>query len=196
MKQRKRSFPYQFDYEARVAQIEGTAQFVEINALAQLDAEKGSKAMQRILERITDPASYFPVRAISYDIGTALLGCINLSDSYPYEEFNDRTFCHGIIAGADSAYLQVLTSETARLIDEYHQESERIINAALQKNEIVLEGSYPLVSVNVWDARRYGHCLTSRFFVAYREGKQTKVLYGDFVVEIDDKFIIHKVYRQ
>ena len=50
--------------------------------------------------------------------------------------------------------------------------------------------------MNVWDARRYGHYLTSRYFVAYKEGKKDSVLYGDFVVEIDEKFVIHKVYRQ
>ncbi len=196
MKQRKRSFPYQFDYEARVAQIEGTAQFVEIHALSQLDEGKGRKAWERVLNKITDPASYFPIRTVCYDFGAALLECVYLSDAYPFEEFTDRTFSHGIIAGADSAYLQVFTAETARLIDEYHQESKRIIDAAVQKNEIVLEGNYPLVGVNVWDARRYGHCLTSRFFVQYRDGKTTKTLYGDFVVEIDDKFVIHKIYRQ
>lgn len=196
MKQRKRSFPYQFDYEARVAQIEGTALFVEINALSQLNAEKAAKAWQKILEKITDPARYFPIRSVSYDFGAALLECVYLSDAYPYEEFTDKTFSHGIIAGADSAYLQVFTSKAAQLIDEYHKESERIIKAALQKNEIVLEGSYPLVTVNIFDARRYDHWLTSRYFVAYKEKRKVSFLYGNFVVEIDDKFVIHKVYRQ
>ncbi|HHY81665.1 MAG TPA: hypothetical protein GX505_03170 [Clostridiales bacterium] len=78
----------------------------------------------------------------------------------------------------------------------YYQETERIINTALNKGEICLKGNYPLVSLNIWDARWNGKYATSNCFVAYMDGEQQKFLNGNFAVELDDNMNILAVYRQ
>lgn len=49
-------FPYAYDYESRIEQIEGSAHFVELAALAQLDPEKAASCWERLFSELSDPA--------------------------------------------------------------------------------------------------------------------------------------------
>ncbi|MBQ9461641.1 MAG: hypothetical protein IJU51_06995, partial [Clostridia bacterium] len=46
---RKERFPYEYDYEARTEQIEGSANYVELKALEQISQEKAAKERERLL---------------------------------------------------------------------------------------------------------------------------------------------------
>lgn len=75
-KQRAQKHPYEYDYEARIEQIEGSANYVEMRALEQLDPAKAQAKWNGALIAVLDPASYLPIRIVSYTIGALFLACI------------------------------------------------------------------------------------------------------------------------
>lgn len=194
---RAERFPYEYDYEARIEQIEGAAQYVELLALEQLSAEKAEKARQSIWEKLAEPERYMPVRMISYAIGAAFLSCIRTCSGYDAESFSAVPFSVGILAEASGAAPELKPDPRAEtVVASYEAETRAIIGAALKKNRVVLRGRYPLVSLNIASARRDGRYAFSEFFVMYRDGDAIRTLDGDFVVELDESDNICAVYAQ
>lgn len=196
-KARAARFPYEYAYESRIEQIEGSANYVELCALSQLDAEKGKRGWERALARIAEPERYAPTRVVSYLTGAALLGCIRLCSGYDFEAFTDIPFAEGILAEAAGMALPVVRDMRAETVCKaYEAETQRIIDTALAKNQIVLRGCYPLDSLNIWDARRSGRYAVSNLFLAYRDGGRARNLEGNFVVELDGEGNVLTVYEQ
>lgn len=196
-KMRAQLYPREYDYEARIEQIEGSANYVELNALAQIAPEKGALRWRKMLAEINDPGAYTPIRVISYYVGAAFLGCIKSCSSFCCEDFGPVTFAQEIIRETESAkQAYPIIPAVEKSIAEFLNETKEIVHTALSKNEVVLRGEYPLCSLNVWDARWDGRYAVSNGFVAWFDGTDKKVLNGDFVVEMGRDCIIRTVYRQ
>ncbi len=190
-------FPYEYEYEARVEQIEGTANYVEVNALEQINREKGKMAWQNMLDRICNPEKYFPIRIISYKTGAAVLACIKKCSDLNCELFTEQPFACQMISGVTAGDVQVPHDvEMEKCLQSYLKETHEIIETAIRKNDCVLKGKYPLDSVNIWDARCEGRYITSNSFVCYRDGGEFRTLYGDFVIETDADYNILTVLTQ
>ncbi|MBE5905225.1 MAG: hypothetical protein E7277_00325 [Lachnospiraceae bacterium] len=82
-----------------------------------------------------------------------------------------------------------------KVLQEYQQETEKMITSTVSKNEILLEGPVKLRSVNVFDARRQGDYVTSRFFLMYQVGEEDHVIKENVVIKMRDEKIIDRVYR-
>ena len=196
-RRRAEDYPYEYAYEAGVEQIEGTANYVEASALAQLDPEKGRAAWKRILERISGPKNYFPVRIISYQIGAAMIACVKRCSDTDCESFGERPLALEILSRAQAATEPLpVDGDAERLVKEYLEQTHDLVQSAVRKNDRVLSGRFPLVSVNIWDARSEGNYVTSNLFLMYRDGEETKTINGDFVVETDGDYHILTVYRK
>jgi len=196
-KLRKHLFPRQYDYEARVEQIEGTANYVELLVLMQIAPEKGRLRLSKMLDDITNAGKYFPIRIISYSIGAVFLYCIKKCSSFRFTRFSDRPLSDEIIDDIPFTPVEITNDpDMEKHLTAYNAETERIISTALEKGEICLEGKYPLVSLNIWDARWNGKYAVSNYIVVYRDDDRQKVLNGNFVVEIDADLNILTVYRQ
>lgn len=191
------AYPYEYEYEAKIEQIEGTANDVELQALTQLNAAAGHRAWRRVLARIAQPKRYFPVRVSCYDTGAALFSCLRACTTMDVFAFDDVPFSVAMLRHAPAGTIHVPTSADAiACLAEYNAETHRIIAGAIETGECVLEGSYPLVSVNVYDARCEGAYVVSNYFLAYLDGCTERVLRGDFVVQLDERQRIRKVFRQ
>ncbi|MBQ9459538.1 MAG: hypothetical protein IJU66_06345 [Oscillospiraceae bacterium] len=196
-KARAERFPYEYDYESRIEQLEGSAQYVELRALERLDEKKAARAWETLWESLADPARYVPARMISYSTGTALLACIRTCSEYDAEAFTPVPFAQGILAeAAEAAPLAAVDPRAAEAVAAYEAETRAIIDAALRKKRVVLRGKYPLASLNVATARRDGRYAISYFFVMYRDAGTLRTLRGDFVVELDGEDDISAVYEQ
>ncbi|MBO4915925.1 MAG: hypothetical protein J5449_12065 [Oscillospiraceae bacterium] len=196
-KLRSEKFPAEYDYEARIEQIEGSANYVELKALAQLDPQKAASAWDKIMDKIKKPASYTPIRVVSYGIGAAFLRCLELHSAVDFQAFDDIPFAVKAIDGASPLQRGSRTDpKVNECVKAFTDETNGIIRSALDKNEIVLQGGYPLCSLNIWDARWDGRYATSNYFVSYYDDGQIKVLNGNFVVEMGRDCIIKTVYKQ
>lgn len=196
-KMRADNYPYEYEYEAKIEQIEGTAKFVEVNALTQLNNEKGKLAWQNILDSICNPENYFPIRIISYDIGAAVIACIKKCSDIDCEIFTEQPFSSEIISKVNGDDVSKLNnSEMEKCLNHYLKETHRIIEAAVKKSDCVLRGKYPLISINIWDARCEEKYITSNHFLMYKDGEECKTIYGDFVIEVDVDYNVLTVLKQ
>jgi hypothetical protein len=194
---RHEKFPYEYEYESSIEQIEGSAHYVELKALEQLDYDLAQKQWKLLFENVCNPKHYFPIRIISYSIGALVLRCINKASNIDPFSFSNQTFSMEIIQGQSLGEIDVVIDpKVLYFLDEYQIETKTIINQTLKKNEIVLVGKYPLVSLNIYNARYIENYATSTYFVAYNDGTEMKVVHGDFVVQLDNEQNIIKIYRQ
>jgi hypothetical protein len=196
-KVRYKKFPYEFDYESRIEQIEGSAHYVELKALEQLDELATESQWKNLVEKINQPSLYFPIRIISYSIGALLLKCIDMDSTFDYMKESNTPFSIEILKDVDFEEKNVSNhSEFQKYFDQYFIETQSIIDKALSKNDVALLGEYPLVSLNIYDARFLNGYATSSYFVAYQDKDEMKVMHGNFVVELDKELNILTVYRQ
>lgn len=194
-KMRAELHPREYDYEARTEQIEGSAKYVELNALSRINPEKGAQQWRKLLVAIKEPSAYTPIRIVSYNVGAAFLNCIKRCSLFNCNDFGDTTFAQKIIETvAPAEQVPPVNTDVVRCVKSYYDTTQKIIRTALSKNAVGLSGEYPLCALNVWDARSDGKYATSSHFISYFDGTEEKTLYGDFVAEIDRDCIIHTVY--
>ncbi len=72
-KYREELYSLEVDYESKIETVEGTAQYIELLVLKQLDGYQYTSSLNNIINRLQNPKNYLDTRRISYDIGTILL---------------------------------------------------------------------------------------------------------------------------
>ena len=207
-KARSDRFPYEYDYEARIEQIEGTAHYVELMTLAQLDGEKAKRKWDQLLIAISDPAQYFPVRSVTYLTGAAFIACLRRYTDLDTDVFADTPFAMAALEQVTSCDIPEKDARVAASLDDWRKRTEDIVMKTLEKGDILLEkGEYRLIAWNVYDSYWDGRYAVLTSFFAYIEGSglpktdeelfaQMKVVKGDFVVEVDEDLHLFRVWRR
>ena len=204
---RMESFPFAYDYEARIEQIEGTAQYVELAALAQLDPGKAGEAWERMLAALSDPARYFPVRVVTYLSGAAFIACLRKYTDMDTDVFTDTPFSVAAVGKAAPCALPEKDGRAAACLDDWRKKNREIVDRTLEKGDLELEGSYRMIAWNVYDGTWDGKYAVLTSFIGYIEGAelpktdeelfaQMKIIHGDFVAEVDDELRLTRVWRQ
>ncbi len=192
---RKRHFPYEYAYESAVEQIEGTANYVEMEALKQLDASKYDALLVKKQKQIVTPEALIPVRIMSYDVGALLFNILKTHSTYNVERITKAPFSQVMLK--DFKGESINTKVDVRInnvIEKHHEKTRKMISKAQNKGECVLQGKYPLTKLNVYDARYLHPYAVSTFFVAYEDGKEETMLYGDCVMALDNDKDIETLY--
>ena len=206
-KARMERFPFEYDYEARIEQIEGTAHFAENGALAQLAPEKAEKSRERMLADLSDPAKYFPVRAITYLSGAAFIACLRKYTDMDTDTMTDTPFAVAAITGAEPCDLPESDPGAAKCLAEWKKASRDVVNRTIAKGEVVLEGTNRMICWNVYDGTWDGQYAVLTSFIGYIEGDEMpqtdeelfakmKMLNGSFVAELDGELRLGRVWRQ
>ncbi len=196
---RRERYPYEFSYESRAEEIEGAANYVEWQALRQLDAAKADELTEEMRAAMTEPKRLFPIRISCYYSGALLIHALLRAGLYRFEPperpaaalaLRDAAPSDGGFPGREACCRRVSEAITA-----FRAESASIVRAALEKNELVLSGPLELAFVNIYDARCYEGFLTSRYFVMVRDGGEERMLPGNFVIRMRDEKTVDAVYR-
>ena len=206
-KARKERFPFAYDYEARIEQIEGTAHFVELAALKQLNEEKAKERWKQLFAELRDPKRYFPARSVTYLSGAAFISCLRKYTAFDTDAFTSVPFALAALEGVRPYALPEADPRVEATLADWRQQGREIVNRAMEKGEIVLDGVYRLIAFNVYDAFWDGKYAVISCFIGYIEGTdlpetdealfaQMKVMNGDFVAELDGDLRISRVWRQ
>ena len=205
-KARMDRFPFAYDYEARIEQIEGTANYVELEALSQLDEGKGEKRKKEALDEISDPTRYFPVRAVTYMTGAAFLSCLRRYTDIDTESFTDTPFSVEALKNAKPCAMPEGDARVAACLEKWRERTREKVSRAIKKNEVVLDGTHCLAAWNVYDGYWDGRYALLTFFLGYTDGplpdtqeqamSQIKFLNGDFVAELSSDLTLSHVWRQ
>ncbi len=187
-------FPYEYRYESCTEQIEGTAQYVELKALEQLSPALFVKETERLKSRIVTESNLLPVRIICYDVGALLLLLLEENGVEYDKGFGDIPFSEGLLAEA-AEYQGDIPHTMKEAVESYFRKAEDTIREGLLKNDLVLEGEFDLLGVNVYNAVYHRGYLISTFFVMFAEGGEQRVEYGDFLIETDEKRKMTRLFR-
>ncbi|MBQ4425975.1 MAG: hypothetical protein IJM83_00025 [Firmicutes bacterium] len=198
-KRRREKFPYEFSYESKVEEIEGSANFVEWQALRQLDEKKAAALTDRMRVVLTKAESLFPIRISGYFSGALMISALLQAGCYSFDPAV-RPAAALILDKADPSDggfpgKEACLRKVSDALRTFFAETDAIIQAALQRNEIVLRGPLELVSANIYDARCCRGYITSTYFLMARDGTEDKLLYGNFVIRMKDEKTIETVYR-
>ncbi|MCR5008572.1 MAG: hypothetical protein K6A76_08355 [Oribacterium sp.] len=78
------AFPYEFSYETKVEEIEGTATYVEWQVLKQLDEKKAYEFTEKMKKVMLKPEYFFPIRISSYNTGALMIHAMSCADNYSF----------------------------------------------------------------------------------------------------------------
>ena len=187
-KYRQEKFPYEFQYENGVERLEGSANYVEWQALKQLDSSKADELFASMVVKLSDCGFYFPIRISNYYSG-ALFYAVQFTEQVKsiFEDATTNEVIGNISYSSDS-----LMKEAAL---RYFAETERIVTKALESNKVIIEEPVELLGLNVYDARRYNQYLTSTYFLMYSRNGKREILNGNFVIKMLKDTSIEKVYE-
>ena len=198
-RRRWEQYPYETGYESRVEEIEGSAAYVEWMVLQQLDAARAKDFTARMCSSVTDPKALLPIRISCYDTGALLFHAMAAAGDDPFTPAARPAILtvQKSVPPSDGAFpgKAVCMQAAADAINAYQQTSAAMVRAALDKHAVALEGPAELLGLNIYDARRVGNALTSRYFLTVRQAGAEKTLYGDFVIQMLDERTIGRVYR-
>lgn len=84
--------------------------------------------------------------------------------------------------------------EVEEKIKEFRLKQEEKIKKLTSK-EAILTKTYNLLAVNIYDDWFYNRYLYSRYFIAYEDEGQQKILQGNYLLEMDEGKI-KKIYKE
>ena len=187
-KYRQEKFPYEFQYESSIEKLEGSANYVEWQALKQLDSSKADELFASMTVQLSDCGFYFPIRISNYYSG-ALFYAVQFTEQVKsvFEANATGESIGDISCNSDFAMKEAVL--------RYAEETERIVAKALASNKVIIEEPVELLGVNVYNARRYKQYLTSTYFLMYLRNGKEEILNGNFIIKMMDDKTIEKVYE-
>ena len=198
-KRRSMMFPYESSFESMEEEIEGSANYVEWQVLKQLDQNRANELTARMRELMTKPEYLFPIRISCYYAGALMINALCGAGRYRFET-DARPVILSVLNGAepsdgDFPGKAEVVRRASEAVDSFYQETDAIVRSALEKDIVVLNGPAELMGVNVYNARCHNGCITSTYFLMYREGGENRMLPGNFVIKMRDEKTIDAVYR-
>ena len=198
-KYRSEAFPFEFSYECKVEEIEGTANYVEWQVLKQLDGPAAAALADRMRETVKRPGALFPIRISCYFTGALMIHAMRQAGTYDFEPaerpaplriLRAAPASDGSFAGKEACFRRVSDA-----VASYREETETIIRSALERADVAAEGPLELGFVNIYNARYHDGYVITTYFLMVRDGAEEKMLAGNFVVRMRDEKTIDKVYR-
>ena len=204
---RKAHFPYEYGYEARIEQIEGTAHYVELAALEHLAPEKARARWDEVLAAVNDVEQNFQVRAVSYLTGAALIACVKKYTPFDTDLPGPVPFAEAILEGAEPCPMPDTDPRVEACLEKKRDDILKVIEETLDKNDVALEGDQLLTAWNVYDAVREGPYAVITHFLGYLGGtekadtdeelfRRMKIIHGDFVVRLTDGLRFDRAWRR
>lgn len=197
-KRRSEKHPFEFSYESRIEEIEGSATYVEWMVLQQLDERAAAAMTERLRAAVTQPEQLFPIRISCYYTGALMIHALLGAGLYSFAPPERPAVCAALrdVQPSDGGFpgKDTYWCKASDAIAAFHRESEEIIRSALERNEVVLTGPAELLCINIYDARFYKGYMTSRYFLQYRDEQGAHTIHGNFVLHMENEKTISCVY--
>jgi hypothetical protein len=194
-KYRATKYAFEYSYETKIEQIEGVANFIELEVLKQISVNEYLKKINDMKTAILKKDKLFPIRIISYDIGALILTVLKDNNISFNEEFNNKTFLDSLVLDSELELILNPLMNLQKELELFRIKKEEIINRTLLKNDVVFSGKANLLGFNVYNALYLADFIISYFFVMYGDNENPKIEYGNFVIMTLEEGIINKIYR-
>lgn len=194
---RKEHYPFEFTYESKIETVEGMAQYVELEALKQLDPARYHEKIFKVMDYIEHIDNYKNIRFLSYDFGTLLMLIINKYNlSFDYSLTSSQTIAEQLLNNSfDGDSKPYCKAEFKDLIQSIYHARKELIKGILdaphdtKKLNHQLYGFDPL---NTFKEDQYIYC--KDFAGIY--GDEMTWLRGEMILEIDDEGTLIMIYTK
>ena len=193
-KYRSQNFPYEYHYEAYIEQMEGSADYVELMCLKQLSQPLFHQRLLTIMQSIVEVEKMLPIRIACYQTGALLLYILKQNNIVFDDSLVKNSFAESLLLGVSPRECTSKFS-TGDAIQKFFAESSKIVENALQKNDVVCDVSCNLLGVNVYNAVHINNYIISYYFVMYGERENSQIKMGNFVIETHENKKLTKIYR-
>lgn len=198
-KHRSGKYPYEFSYESKIEEIEGSATYAEWMVLQQLDERAAAAMTERMRAAVTQPEVLVPIRISCYYTGALMIHALLCAGTYSFAPAERPAILSALqkVRPSDGGFpgKNTLLDRVTAAIAAFRQETDEIIRSALDRNEAVLAAPAELLCVNIYDARFYKGYITSRSFLQYRDETGAKTIYGNYVIRMANETAISRVYK-
>lgn len=190
---RKNTNPYSYEYEAKVEQIEGTANYIELKSLKILNETLYNKKLEKMTASLLNVDSLFPIRIGLYDSGALLLTVMDELNINFDRSFSRIPFAISVLEESRGKEIPSHPSDEVEsaLASYRNMQADKI--SKVTQNEPLLVGDYVLKSVNVYNAWFYKNHLYTTYFLAYEDDENNKILHGNYLLEMNNGKI-SKIY--
>lgn len=196
-KRRMAEYSYQYRYECGVEAIEGSAQYVEWQALKALSPGLYLNARAECAARLKDIRRLMPVRVLCYDIGAMILDvCLGnrLPVSLLVGEGAETLLPDSALGAVAAAALPAVENE----IDDFYRQSIDAFSAKIktmsEHTNPITQGTFKLLGVNVFSARYMDGYIFTEYFLMY-EDKKPVTLDGNYLLKMEGGRIA-AIYRE
>lgn len=191
---RKQFYPVEYEYESRIEQIEGLANYIELESLKQLNVDLYEQKLTQMKHSILDPKNLIPIRIISYDIGALLIKIIVTNKLGMNDSFSKTLFFDPFLCKPSIPIPYTIDTILSKLVTDYHEDLLKVIEYTLATQSPVLSGHYKLLGLNVYDAKSIdGYILTTYFFMYEQEGA-SKLMQGNYLLKMTNELFIQQAY--
>lgn len=152
--------------------------------------------LNRMKKSILNINNLLPIRIISYDVGALIIKILvenKLTMNYDFNEKNYLDFFLKTYNYIDIEFEEL--SEVKKIIDKFYLDTKNYINKSIKKENLIIQGEFELLGVNIYNARFYNNYIITEYFLMYKDESNQKVLNGDFVIKINEKLYILEVYK-
>lgn len=188
------SFRYNYHYESCIEQIEGAANYVELQCLKQLSGEAYEKKLSAMREAIVDLEGLLPIRVVCYDTGALLLHVMAENGIAFDSGFLSVPFAESVLDGIEGKRVDSEFS-AKEMLDSFNAEASKTVRMAIAKRDLVNDVECDLLAVNIYNAVFCENHIISRYFVVFGSENERRVEYGDFVIESSAYKKATKIYR-
>ena len=137
-KYRFQHFNYEFMYESKIEQIEGTANFVELYSLKIIDYNLYINKLTEMISIISEPQNLLPIRIGLYDSGALLLHILKENNIDFNVEFNNQTFLENLVLTSSICYCNDCFSMKS-YIDSYYVKCQNLIHNTVVNGQLLLD---------------------------------------------------------
>jgi hypothetical protein len=194
---RQTQYSVEFSYESKIETVEGMAQFVELQALKQLNIDLYHKKIFKMIDYIKTIDNYSHIRFLSYDFGTLLLLIIK-ENGLPFDDSisNPKTVSEQLLDipfdGVSKPYCKL---EIRELIRDIYQTRSKTIDNILKNPHDSKELQHQLYGFDPLNTFKHNHYIYCKDFAGIK-GKEMTWLRGEMLFELDDNENIKKLYTK
>ncbi len=193
-KLRKDKYPQAVQYENATEFIEGSATYVELKALEQLDNKRFNKEIAKTMESLKNIEFYFSIRELSYKVGALMLLTldelnIDYSDVIKGKMFiSEACACNYVKPKIENK------PEIKQMIKEKNAINKVAVEQFFSKDHYKINYD-EIVGYNPMGITRYKNKLLVKYLVIIKVNGKQQTLNGDFCLIFDDNKECVKLYQ-
>lgn len=190
-KKREMNYLKEVDFDNKTETIEGTAHYVELNALKQLNEKAFNSGVREVIDFISDEKNLFKFRHLSYMTGTLIwMICDTLEIDIKHDISNESSTIFDLLSRKLGYTKNIPIPKLISFnLDSVSIEVERRKKEISELNQMEGERylSNKIIGYDPMNSYGFGDYLVFKNFLMFMENKEKHTIFGNGIACIKDK---------